>query len=131
MADPARMDGYNHPSDFSSLLSNYTGETVTIFTNSYGQMGEGFTGVILAVNNCFVRLITKIGSPPGFGIGNTSFSGFGVEQGYGVNASNNVGNSGLPSPVPAGGWEKMYIYEPGTITDIPICAIVSFVHNAV
>jgi len=36
----------------SQLLSNYIGETVTIFTKSGGQSGAGFTGVILSVNDC-------------------------------------------------------------------------------
>jgi len=59
----SRVGGLSAKS-ISQLLSNYIGETVTIFTKSGGQSGAGFTGVILSVNDCFVRLITRIGPPP-------------------------------------------------------------------
>lgn len=52
------------------LLQGSAGETVTIFTTSGGQSGSGFTGVVLAVNPCFVRLITHIGPAPGCALGN-------------------------------------------------------------
>ena len=48
--------------NFVEHLKRYIGETVTIFTTSGGQSGQGFTGVVLAVNDCFVRLITRIGA---------------------------------------------------------------------
>ena len=35
------------------------------------SIGSGFTGVILSVNNAFVRLLTRIGPPPGCSLGNT------------------------------------------------------------
>lgn len=56
-------DGFASCGNLPALLSNYIGETVTIFTSSGGQSGAGFTGVILSVNNVFVRLITRIGPP--------------------------------------------------------------------
>jgi len=65
----SRVGGLSAKS-ISQLLSNYIGETVTIFTKSGGQSGAGFTGVILSVNDCFVRLITRIGPPPGCALGN-------------------------------------------------------------
>ncbi len=119
------------------LLGNYIGETVTIFTSSGGQSGSGFTGVILAVNECFVRLITRIGPPPGCSLGNacTNFNigygrggypGFGSGLGYGpVAPASEVG------AVTAGGWNGYPVYTVGSVTDIPIASIVSFVHNAV
>ena len=63
-------DGVFAGGNFAALLADYIGETVTIFTTSGGQSGSGFTGVILNVNNVFVRLITRIGPPPGCSLGN-------------------------------------------------------------
>ncbi|MFZ5987035.1 MAG: hypothetical protein ACOYWZ_07910 [Bacillota bacterium] len=135
--------------NFAALLANYIGETVTIFTSSGGQSGAGFTGVVLAVNECFVRLITRIGPPPGCSLGNAC-SNFNVGYGAGyAGAGAGVGAGGygagygagvVPGPVlpasengalTAGGWNGYPVYTVGSVTDIPIAAIVSFVHNAV
>lgn len=111
------------------LLSKYIGETVTIFTKSGGQSGCGFTGVILGVNECFVRLITRIGPAPGCSLGNScgygdmgdkmdnNHGGYGNGYGCGYNQGN-YGN-GVP------------VYNVGSVTDIPLNSIASFVHNAV
>lgn len=136
--------------NFSALLANYIGETVTIFTSSGGQSGSGFTGVVLAVNNVFVRLITRIGPPPGCSLGNacTGFNvGYGCGPGVGANAAAGAygGYGGFASPyglgpvapaseigaITAGGWNGYPVYTVGSVTDIPIASIVSFVHNAV
>jgi hypothetical protein len=93
-------------------LRRYIGETVTIFTTSGGQSGQGFTGVILSVNNCFVRLITRIGPAPGCALGN---------------ACNNYGRSWYGSDDCKG----RDFRNLGSVTDIPIDKIASFVHNAV
>jgi len=133
--------------NFTALLANYIGETVTIFTSSGGQSGAGFTGVILAVNECFVRLLTRIGPPPGCSLGNAC-TGFNVGYGYGAGVGAGVCGGGagaaggaagagpvLPADVngavTAGGWDGYPVYTVGSVTDIPIAAIVSFVHNAV
>ena len=130
------------------LLANYIGETVTIFTSSGGQSGAGFTGVVLAVNECFVRLITRIGPPPGcalgnactgFGVGSPYGYGSGYGPGYGAAGAGNVGYGAGYAPGPgsvvgatnAGGWDGYPVYTVGSVTDIPIASIVSFVHNAV
>ena len=131
---------------FTGLLANYIGETVTIFTSSGGQSGAGFTGVILSVNECFVRLITRIGPPPGCALGNAC-SGFNVGGGHGC-GSGHPGRAGwcssgygsgygavLPASengaITAGGWDGFPVATVGSVTDIPISSIVSFVHNAV
>ncbi len=125
--------------NFAALLANYIGETVTIFTSSGGQSGAGFTGVVLAVNNCFVRLITRIGPPPGCALGNAC-TGFNVGYGYGGGSGGGYGGGYAPGPVApagvlgaqtAGGWDGYPVYTVGSVTDIPIASIVSFVHNAV
>ncbi|MFZ5986623.1 MAG: hypothetical protein ACOYWZ_05790 [Bacillota bacterium] len=136
--------------NYAALLANYIGETVTIFTSSGGQSGAGFTGVVMAVNNVFVRLLTRIGPPPGCSLGNAC-AGFNVGYGYGA-AGAGVGGFGggvvaggagvgygagpvLPASVngavTAGGWNGYPVATVGSVTDIPIASIVSFVHNAV
>ena len=141
--------------NWSGLLSSHIGQTVTIFTSSGGQSGAGFTGVLLAVNPGFVRLITKIGPPPGCAIGNAC-TGFGV--GYGGSGAGGYGagygaktcgcgagyggtgfgggyGQGAPASelgaATAGGWDGYPVYTVGSVTDIPVASIVSFVHNAV
>ncbi|MCX7708478.1 MAG: hypothetical protein N2484_01365 [Clostridia bacterium] len=144
--------------NFAALLTRYIGETVTIFTSSGGESGSGFTGVILSVTESFVRLLTRIGPPPGCSLGNAC-SNFNVGNGYGYGPGKVAGanapygaNMGynpygggygpgmVPGPilpasevgaVSAGGWDAVPVYTVGSVTDIPIAAIVSFVHNAV
>ncbi|MFL0245380.1 hypothetical protein [Candidatus Clostridium stratigraminis] len=57
-------------SGFAANLARHIGQTVTIFTTSGGESGEGFTGVLISVNCRFVRLISQIGSAPGCALGN-------------------------------------------------------------
>ncbi|WP_024832276.1 hypothetical protein [Ruminiclostridium josui] len=122
--------------NWGALLANYVGETVTIFTSSGGQSGSGFTGVILTVNSVFVRLISRIGPPPGCSLGNScsGFSQGAYGGGYGAGCGSGYvagGPAGQVGAVNAGGWDNMPVYTVGSVVDIPITAIVSFVHNAV
>jgi hypothetical protein len=96
--------------NFTALLANYIGETVTIFTASGGESGSGFTGVILAVNDVFVRLITTVGPPPGCALGNACCPGYGM-PGYG------------------GGYGN--VRSVGSVADIPLDRIAAVVSNAV
>lgn len=137
-------DGFASCGNLPALLSNYIGETVTIFTNSGGQSGAGFTGVILSVNNVFVRLITRIGPPPGCSLGNAC-TGFkvgygwdGYDNGCGITGAYSNGYDAGPiapaseiGALGSGGWDGYPVYTVGSVTDIPIDRIVSFVHNAV
>ena len=91
------------------LLQDSIGETVTIFTTSGGQSGSGFTGVVLSVSPCFVRLITHIGPAPGCALGSCC----GVPGGYG------------------GGYGGGYVNTVGSVTDIPLDRIAAVVRNAV
>ncbi|MEA4832523.1 MAG: hypothetical protein VB118_07900 [Oscillospiraceae bacterium] len=98
------------------------GETITIFTKSGGISGSGFTGVVTAVNHCFIRLITRFGPAPSCALGSAcnqkSRRGCcgGSNNGLygGTDYCNGFCNSGV-----------------GSVTDIPIDAIVAIVHNAV
>jgi hypothetical protein len=153
----------SHNINWEALLAKHIGQTVTIFTSSGGESGSGFTGVLMSVNPVFVRLLTRIGPPPGCSLGNscTNFSvdagmgygggpGFGgtgccggskhfAGEGYGCGAGFSAGIPAAGPVVPAningavtaGGWDAIPVYTVGSVTDIPIASIVSFVHNAV
>jgi hypothetical protein len=100
--------------NFLGHLSDYIGQTVTIFTTSGGPSGSGFTGVLAVVTPNFVRLITQIGSAPGCALGNCCS---GIGQGHG-----NIGGRGRAN---CNGNTL------GSVVDIPCWSIASFVHNAV
>lgn len=100
-------------------ICEFIGETVTIFTSSGGVSGCGFTGVVLTVNSCFVRLITDLGSAPSVPIsesvcGDFDSKGRGGFDGPGFNGKKNENN-----------------HRFGSVCDIPIENIVAFCHNAV
>lgn len=104
--------------DFDSVtLCRFIGQTVTIFTESGGLSGSGFTGILIAANDCFVKLIAKIGAAPDCPVGSTC--GFPPRAGYGVG----YGGCGYDYPVAYGGL--------GSVVVIPTDKIVSFVHNAI
>ena len=91
--------------NFGEEMCRYIGETVTIFTTSGGESGDGFTGVVLSVNRNFVRLVTQRGTAPGCPLGSSCGRG-----------------------------QRCYDdrrFRPGSVTDIPINRITAFVHNAV
>jgi uncharacterized protein YgbK (DUF1537 family) len=90
------------------LLSGLIGDTVTIFTTSGGDSGAGFTGVILGVNQYFVRLVTHIGPAPGCALGN-GCDGYGGGFGYDGGRLRTV----------------------GAVTEIPLDRIAAVVSNAV
>lgn len=43
----------------SGLLSSLKGKAITVFTESGGQSGGGFTGLLLAVGQTSIRILTK------------------------------------------------------------------------
>lgn len=102
---------------FLNNLNRYIGKSVTIFTTSGGNSGSGFSGVLIAVNKYFIRLITKIGPAPASPI-NNSFSPENISENcydpYKLddNCSENTDNNF------------------GPMVDIPIDKIVAFVHDA-
>lgn len=141
--------------NFVPNLSNYIGQTVTVFTVSGGESGRGFTGVLAMVNPCFIRLITQIGPAPGCALGNCC-----DKQRYG---SNNVGgvqddlcvDGNYPGDLQGVRGQENYPGDVqgvqdygnypsnqrridcsgdrglGSVVDIPVDKIASFVHNAV
>lgn len=135
--------------NFLNNLSNYIGQTVTIFTTSGGESGRGFTGVLAMVNPSFVRLITQIGPAPGCALGNCCekpWSGNvgGVQddvcaditgvQGTNYGPGNNLGsqgNCGQGTNLGGQGRASCRVNTLGSVVDIPVDRIASFVHNAV
>ncbi len=105
-------------------ISEFVGETVTIFTTSGGASGCGFTGVVLAVNPCFVRLVTEQGIAPSNPLAENICGDFdngpgvgGRGNGYGKGDCNGHGNGNGRAV--------------GSVCDIPIDRIAAFCHNAV
>ncbi len=98
--------GFSNES-FIRHICRFIGETVTVFTASGGVSGCGFTGVILAVNCDFIRLVTEQGSAPASPID-----------------YDNCDNGGDYN------YDRRHCYNVGSVTDIPIDKIVAFVHNA-
>ncbi|HHV10582.1 MAG TPA: hypothetical protein GXX75_09940 [Clostridiales bacterium] len=88
-------------------LCRYIGQTVTIFTNSGGAAGCGFTGVLLRVNSDYVTLVNRIGTPPTCPLSETV-----------------CGGNGRPS-------DNTPIYSVGSVCDIPVDKIAAFCHNAI
>lgn len=105
--------------NFVNHISNYIGETVTIYTTSGGESGLGFTGVILSINPTYVRLITQIGSAPSCALGNCCL----VKEIRSKKDAEEMQDS-------TEGFDCSG-RTVGSVTDIPIEKIVAFVHNAV
>lgn len=95
-------------------LCHFIGETVTIYTTSGGASGCGFTGVVLMVNPCFVRLVTCVATAPCCALGSACCTCCcpRVIDGCRTGMRNCVNSL-------------------GSVCDIPIDRIVSFCHNAV
>lgn len=101
-------------------ICEFIGKNVTIFTTSGGVSGCGFTGVVLSVNSCFVRLITELGSPPTVPIAE--------------NVCGDLESRGTCFGGEAPGFSgKKHDYGQrlGSVCDIPIENIAAFCHNAV
>lgn len=101
------MDWFNSLRDD---ICRYIGQTVTIFTTSGGLSGSGFTGVLVSVNECSVRLLVSAGNAPACALG----SNCGGPPEFNFNFNNNCNGSAL-----------------GAIAVIPTCAIAAFTHNAI
>lgn len=104
-------------------ICEFIGKPVTIFTTSGGMSGCGFTGVVLSVNSCFVRLITEQGTPPSIPLSEGlcgALNSKSISLGVGGGASG-----------PYNGQMRTDPYRLGSVCDIPIENIAAFCHNAV
>ena len=104
------MDNWISP--LRDVLCRYIGQTVTIFTTSGGCSGSGFTGVLVSVSECVVRLLVNAGEAPACPLGSSC--------------------SGTMTPYGNGSYNYGYYGNPlGAIAVIPTDAIAAFTHNAI
>lgn len=103
--------------NFADHMEAFVGKVVTIFTTSGGDSGAGFTGVLLEVNDDFIRLLTRMGPAPSCALGNCC-SGIqdNVEPGDPVPGRPTCGLDGSGF---------------GSIADIPLDRIATFAHNTI
>lgn len=87
---------------FLHHLSQFIGQTVTVYTVSASGAGQGFTGILLTVTPFMISLVTSVGPAPAYPL---------------------TGHPPCPQP---GSVDNI-----GSITDIPIDKITAFVRNAV
>lgn len=108
-------------------LSCYLGRTVTIFTTSGGLSGSGFTGVLVSVCKTHVKIITSIGAAPACPVG-SACTGCLPSYGYGCGYGGYGGGCGYGGGYGYGGCCGNWL---GSVTEIPLCTIASFTHNAI
>lgn len=106
---------------FVKHIRKFVGENVLVFTTSGGASGSGFDGVLMEVNNEFIRLINRQSSPPTCPISDVCNHS---EEYY--DSSNGTMNGSCQNG--GGNHHKRSV---GSITDIPIDRIAAFCHNAV
>ena len=132
-------DGYGFHHDLGRLI----GQTVTIFTTSGGASGCGFTGIVLACTECFIKLLTCPGGAPTYPIQgpcaaccgqgcNTCKNNYGnYGSGYGGCGCNTGSCYGFCSGGYGCGCGCGCGNYLGSVTLIPCDKIASFVQNAV
>lgn len=97
-------------------LSRFFGETVTVYTTSGGESGQGFTGVLISINPGFIRLLSDIGPAPACALGSC------CKQKH----HRNCGEEETQT-------DRLHcnLRNVGAVVDIPINRIAAFVHNAI
>ncbi|HOM02869.1 MAG TPA: hypothetical protein PLH43_08600 [Acetivibrio sp.] len=97
---------------FSAHMANYIGETVTVFVESGGISGAGFTGILLFANEVYIELVISIAPPPACSLNNLCITHPDFPCG--------IGHFHPPS-IP--------LYNAGAFAVIPVDKIISFAHN--
>ncbi|MFP4698085.1 MAG: hypothetical protein ACLFMO_05195 [Eubacteriales bacterium] len=110
MADGYYGGAYGIGSDVVAGLKGLIGQTITIYTTSGGCSGSGFTGVLIYADECVVKLITRIGTPPACSLGSACCP---------------------PGPAPYRPYNCSPFLGLGSVTTIPTNRIASYVQNAV
>ena len=105
--------------EFVAHIMKYIGQTVTIFVAGGGVAGAGFTGILITANRCYIGLLTRIGSAPGCSLGNLCYPY--LNQNYNHGSFTYLGYMS----------KKRFFNTVGSVANIPIDKIVSFVHNTV
>lgn len=52
-------------------FGKFTGQTVTVFVNAGGEVGKGFTGVLMGSSDTYIRLLMIPSMPPDCSLGNS------------------------------------------------------------
>lgn len=94
---------------FIQSLVRYIGQTITIYIVAGGDSGSGFTGVLLDVKKDYIKILSKIASPPSCFLGNEC-NDYKSDETI-IKDYNNI--------------------TLGAITNIPINKIAAFVHNTI
>ncbi|HAN09120.1 MAG TPA: hypothetical protein DCP90_00720 [Clostridiales bacterium] len=102
-----------------------------MFTECGGQCGCGFTGVIVKVNRCFVRLVACIGSTPSCALGNSCGKGFcsGFDRFDDFDDFGRFGGFGGVGGASFGCRNRRN--KLGSVVDIPIDKICAVVRNSI
>lgn len=90
--------------------SEYEGQTVTVFVNSGGAAGNGFTGILLLQTDSYLKLLMLPSEPPQCSLGNSCC-------GKDVNLL-------FCTLCP-------YNLTLGSVAEIPLEAVTAFVHNSI
>lgn len=117
----------NQGTNFVRQISRYVGETVTIFTTSGGASGCGFTGVVLSVNRCFLRLVTDFGAAPT----NPLAENICTDMDCGMDPGGIRGCNLASSDIQNGNGRRHPTRAVGSVVDIPVDRIAAFCHNAI
>lgn len=95
---------------FELNFREYIGQTVTVFVNAGGEVGKGFTGVLLDSTNTYIKLLMLPSMPPACSLGSACT----------CNPDNILFCGLCPFNKKA---------STGSSAIIPISAIAAFVHN--
>ena len=121
-------------------MIRHIGQTVTVFTESGGLSGSGFTGVLAGICDGCIRLITDIGAPPTCPVGSACCGGYPMYDGIDGRRDGCCERKGCDGRCDGRGRGRGYGYGYGwgygynwlgSVTEIPIRKIVSFTHNAI
>jgi hypothetical protein len=105
---------------FALHMAKYIGITVTVFVNSGGMSGAGFTGILLDSNSIYIKLLIHIGPAPACSLVNSCMYNSPI---FGPGFNTHIRNA-------AQNW-RPFIRTVGSIAYIPVDKIAAFVHNAV
>lgn len=91
-------------------FKEYIGQTVTVFVNAGGEVGKGFTGVLMGSTSTYIKLLMLPSMPPACSLGNACT----------CNTDNILFCALCPFNKKA---------TAGSTAIIPIAAIAAFIHN--
>ncbi len=91
-------------------FTEYLGQTVTVYVNAGGMVGNGFTGVLIGYENTYIRILVSPSAAPACSMGNSC-------------------NGRTANPLFCVFCPYAQNNPLGTMVEIPVNAIVAFVHN--